>query len=147
MKFVPSFAAMLAVGTILAASSPVPAQPKTGERRIERLRAELNLTPEQETQIRAIYEEAKTESADERQELQAAYTAMKSALAGDASDAQLRQQHETIQDLRGELGDLAFETLLEVRQELTPEQRERFAELRAEGRGRRRPGGGPGARF
>ncbi len=137
MKFVRPLAVALALGTVAIAGSTTLAAPG---RRLERLSDELNLTSEQQTQIQAIFERAKAESADERETLRAARTELKSLMAADASDAQLRQQHDLIQELRSDLGDLRFETLLEIRQELTPEQRDRLAELRFERRGRRGDG-------
>lgn len=141
MKFGRSLSMLLAAGTILATGSIVLAEPG---RRLERLSQELDLTSDQEDRIRAIYEEAKTDTADEREELRAARQQLQELLASNASEAELRQQHGIIQDLREELGDRRFEGILDVREVLTPEQRDRFVELGAERRQQRRSRfGGP----
>ena len=62
---------------------------------------------------------------------------MRSLLANDASEEQLRQQHQNIQGLRQQLGNNRFETMLQVREILTPEQRTQMAELIEQKRGRR----------
>jgi len=41
----------------------------------------------------------------------------------------LRQQHQEVQGLRNQLDNQRFETMLETRQVLTPEQRTKMAEL------------------
>jgi len=41
----------------------------------------------------------------------------------------LRQQHQEVQGLRNQLDNQRFETMLEIRQVLTPEQRTKMAEL------------------
>ncbi|MEI2418634.1 hypothetical protein V6O07_00005, partial [Arthrospira platensis SPKY2] len=62
-----------------------------------------------------------------------------------ASPEQLRQQRQRIQELSRALSDQRFETMLEMREVLTPEQRSQLQERMGErpgcGGG---PGGGPG---
>ena len=62
---------------------------------------------------------------------------MRSLLASNASEEQLRKQHQNIQGLRQQLGNNRFETMLQVREILTPEQRTQMAELMEQKRGRR----------
>lgn len=145
MKLPQSIGLILAASAIVITGSPVSAEPG---RRLARLSQELNLTPDQETQIRTIFEAAKADTADEREELRAARQELQALLAGDASESALRQQHGVIQDLRAELSDRRFEGILDVREVLTPEQRDRFVELSAERRQRRRGGpDSPSSRF
>jgi Spy/CpxP family protein refolding chaperone len=68
---------------------------------------------------------------------------MRSLLAENANPDELRQQHQQIQTLHQQLGNQRFETMLQVREILTPEQRSQMAELIQQHRGRR----GFGARF
>jgi len=70
-----------------------------------------------------------------------------------ASTSELRRQHQEVQSLREEISDLRFESMLEMREVLTPEQREELAELMDERRenrgwgGRGRSPGFRGGRF
>ena len=137
-----------AIGLLLAAGAAIaavagPAISEPG-RRLERLSQELDLTPDQEAQIRTIFEGARADTAGGREELKAAREELKALLAGNASEAELRQQHDAIQSLREELGDRRFEGILDVREVLTPEQRTRLTELHA-GRRQRRGDFGPGS--
>jgi Spy/CpxP family protein refolding chaperone len=102
---------------------------------------QLNLTPEQSEQIRAIREQSKAENQSLRQQMQQAREQMRSLLASDATPEQLRQQHDSIQNLHQQLSDRRFETVLEMREVLTPEQRTQAAELMQQHKGRYRQRG------
>jgi len=72
--------------------------------------------------------------------MQAEKQEMRSLLQSDASTAVLTEQHQKLQALRQQKGDNRFETMLQVREILTPEQRAKMAELisqKAERRGQR----------
>jgi periplasmic protein CpxP/Spy len=113
-----------------------------GEGREPRLPEELNLTTEQSQRIQAIQEQSKAARESLHQQLQAAEEQMRSLLAGNATADQLRQQHQQLQNLRQQLGNQHFETMLAIREILTPQQRAQMAELRGQHQGRRgnRPG-------
>ena len=104
---------------------------------IKKLLQQLDLTPEQSQKIEAIHQQFHTENETLYQEMQANHQQMRSLLASDASSEQLRQQHQKIQDLHQQLGGKRFESMLQVREILTPEQRAQMAELSAEHRGMR----------
>lgn len=104
--------------------------------RMERL-MELDLTPEQSEQIETIRQQSQADTEPLRQEFQQAHEQMRSLLAGNANSDELRQQHQQIQTLHQQLGNQHFETMLEVREILTPEQRSQMAELIQQHRGRR----------
>lgn len=99
----------------------------------------LNLTPQQQEQIQAIRDRAATSSERQRQELQASREQMRSLQQSNASPEQLRQQRQRIQELSRALSDQRFDTMLEMREVLTPEQRSQLQERMGE-----RPGRGPG---
>ncbi len=103
---------------------------------MERL-MELDLTPEQSEQIETIRQQSQADTEPLRQEFQQAHEQMRSLLAGNANSDELRQQHQQIQTLHQQLGDRRFETMLEVREILTPEQRSSWAELIQQHHGRR----------
>ncbi|MDJ0577456.1 MAG: Spy/CpxP family protein refolding chaperone [Xenococcaceae cyanobacterium MO_234.B1] len=109
--------------------------------RIERMIQQLDLTPEQTEQINAIREESRSENEALKQEIRSNRQQMQSLLASDASSNELRQQHQQMQRLHQQMGDRRFETMLQIREVLTPEQRAKMAELisnRSESRGFRR---------
>lgn len=117
-------------------------QMKQGKRmgrgdRMEKFLQQLELTPEQSQQIETIQEQSRTENETLWQEMQTNHEQMQSLLSSDASPEQLRQQHQQVQALRQQLGDNRFETMLEVREILTPEQRTQMAELMEQHRGQR----------
>lgn len=103
---------------------------------INNLIQQLDLTPEQSEQIRAIAEQSKTESQPLRQQLETNRQEMGSLLASNASPEELRTNHQNLQNLHQELGNNRFETMLEIREVLTPEQRTQMAELMEQRRGR-----------
>lgn len=106
------------------------------QQRQERFRQELNLTPEQTEQIDQIREQGKQAKQVQREEFRAAREKMQTLMASDASDDELRAQHQVMQDLRREMGEARFENKLKIRQVLTPEQRTKMAELKKQRKGR-----------
>ncbi|MGV2830689.1 Spy/CpxP family protein refolding chaperone [Myxosarcina sp. GI1(2024)] len=105
--------------------------------RMQRLWEQLDLTPEQSTQIETIRQQSQADTEPLRQELYQARAQMRSLLAENADPDELRQQHQQIHTLHQQLGDRRFETMLEVREILTPEQRSQMSELIQQHRGRR----------
>ena len=120
-------------GKIAQASLDAPYS-KMGRRRKEgmnKMFQELNLSPEQQESIKAIREESKQNNSSLRQEMRQAQEEMRKLMAiSDTSDSKLRQQHEQIQSLKQKLGTQRFETMLKIRQVLTPAQRTKMAQLK-----------------
>ncbi|MDY7015727.1 MAG: Spy/CpxP family protein refolding chaperone [Cyanobacteriota bacterium] len=130
-------ASTAAISETLAQQPPGdrPSEERGGERG-ERLQ-QLNLTPEQTEQIRAIKEQARSANEGLREQMQSAREQMQSLMAGNASADRLRQQHNTIQTLHQQMSDRRFDTMLQVREILTPEQRAQLAEMGPPKRGGR----------
>lgn len=103
--------------------------------RMERLLQQLDLTSEQSTQIEAIKERSQTAMADLKEQLKTQRQAMQSLLANDASVEEIREQHQITQSLHQQLDNNRFETMLEIREVLTAEQRTKMAELLESRRG------------
>lgn len=135
--------------------SPVVAQsfedePGFGQRRRGRRRGELmetlNLSDAQKNELQQIRNQYQPRFMEKREALSNARQVLQDMMVDDdASPSALRRQHDQILDLRQEMGNLRFESMLEMREVLTPEQREDFAELmdeRRENRGRGRRGRG-----
>jgi Spy/CpxP family protein refolding chaperone len=98
---------------------------------------ELNLTTEQQAQIKAIRDQEKTASQGLRQQMKTAREKLGTLMAGNADDGQLRQQHAQVQQLSQQLSDRRFDTMLKIRNVLTPEQRTKAAGLMKQHGGRR----------
>jgi periplasmic protein CpxP/Spy len=101
---------------------------------------ELNLTTEQQAQIKTIRDQERTASEGLRQQMKTAREQLGTLMAGNADDGQLRQQRQQVQQLAQQLGDRRFDTMLKIRSVLTPEQRTKAAELMKQNRGKGRHG-------
>ncbi|MCW6036081.1 Spy/CpxP family protein refolding chaperone [Spirulina subsalsa FACHB-351] len=90
----------------------------------------LNLDENQRQQMRAIHERNSTQMNQSRQTLQAAHQRMRELMgSSSASEQELRAQHNEIQRLQQEMGNLRFQSMLEMRNILTPEQRSQMNEM------------------
>ena len=103
---------------------------RRGKRGMKQIFQKLNLSTEQQERIKAIREESKQSNSSLRQEMRQAREEMGKLMASDTNDDELKQQHEKIQTLKQQLGTQRFETMLKIRQVLTPEQRTEMAELK-----------------
>jgi periplasmic protein CpxP/Spy len=121
-------------------------EPKPGsfdkKGRGDKWQEQLNLSADQKVQIQKIREQQRTSSEGLREQMKAAFEKQKSLMTGNASDDQLRQQHQTMQALRQQAETRRFETMLQIRKVLTPEQRTKAAQLIQEHRGGHRHRGG-----
>ena len=104
---------------------------------MKKILEQLNLTPEQSQKIDAIHEQFHSDKESLFEEMRTNHQEMRSLFASDASSQELRKQHQKIQDLHQQLGNNRFETMLQVREILTPEQRSQLAELMKQHRGKR----------
>jgi periplasmic protein CpxP/Spy len=107
---------------------------------------QLNLSTDQKAQIKQIRDQERSASEGLRQQMKAAAEKQKSLMTGNATDDQLRQQHREIQALRQQVSERRFDTMLKIRQVLTPEQRVKAAQLMQERRGHGRRHGGSGGK-
>ena len=122
--------AVLGLGAMLVAVQPMMAQPpqdgdkttkreRRGQRgqrgdRMQKMAEQLNLTEEQKTQLKPIFEESRTQSKSIRQ------------------NAQLTPEQK-----REQMMAIRKDTMQKVNAILTVEQREKMKELRKQGRGER----------
>jgi len=86
----------------------------------------LNLTPQQIKDMQAIRTKYQPRLTQQRQALQQAMQALRQLMVGNASPDQIRKQHAEVSRLRQQLESTRFESMLEVRDILTPEQRLQF---------------------
>lgn len=119
----------------LAQPNPLPAQTiaqrgpgPRGHRGPQRLIEELNLSDSQMQDLEDIRLKYQEQMNEQRQVLMEAQQELNDMMSGDASEAQLRNQYRQVAQLGQELGDLRFESMLEMREVLTPQQRRELAE-------------------
>jgi len=90
---------------------------------------ELNLSQDQTRQIQAIRSRYKGQIEQRQQRSRQAQQQLRSLMAGDASAEQVRQQFRQVQAARQDLAEVQFNSFLEIRAILTPQQRRKFAEI------------------
>ncbi len=138
---------LLLLGTLsLAAQAPVPPPPPAQAgphegmgrgHRAERLARSLNLSEAQKASIKAIRDKHKAELAQDRDAVQSARSALRTAMKDSATTpAQLRPLFDKAAAARFDLIMAQRATHQEVLAVLSPEQREKAAELRGRMEGR-----------
>lgn len=95
----------------------------------ERLFEQLNLSQEQKQKMQAIRNQYKDQLNQRRQALHQAQQELKTLMTGTASANQIREKHRQLLTLRQQLEEVQFESMLAMREVLTPEQRNQFAQL------------------
>lgn len=105
--------------------------------RINKVLKQLDLTTEQSAQIETIKESSRASKESLGEQMRAEKQEMRSLFQSDASSAALTQQHQKLQNLRQQMSNNRFETMLQIREVLTSEQRAQMAELISQ-RGERR---------
>ncbi|WP_017306635.1 Spy/CpxP family protein refolding chaperone [Spirulina subsalsa] len=103
---------------------------RKGEGGHERLMETLNLDENQRQQMQAIHERTRAQMSQNWEALQAAHQRMRELMASSsASEQELRAQHNELQRLQQEMGNLRFQSMLEMRNILTPEQRSQMNQM------------------
>lgn len=109
--------------------SDVPALLVQQENRKELLIEKLNLNDAQKQAIQSIRATYQSEIANKNEALRLAHDEMKAlALDGNSSRSQLEEQHLIVANLRRDIGNLMFEQMMDIRDELTVAQREELAQ-------------------
>jgi periplasmic protein CpxP/Spy len=103
-------------------------RPNRPHRGMSRWIQQLNLSPEQMQQMQAIRNQYKDRMSQRAQALRQAQQQLQDLMAGNASEDQILAQYNQVETLRQQLGRVRFESMLRMRQVLTPEQRRQFAE-------------------
>ena len=89
----------------------------------------LNLTTDQQQKIRDIRSKYQGEISQQMTQLKTEKQKLRELMTGDASDDEIRSQHDQMFKTRQKLEDLHFESMLEMRAVLTTEQRVQFAQI------------------
>lgn len=105
----------------------------------------LDLSQEQKNELQSIRNQYQPRIQDKQKTLFEARQSLREMMIDDTASSEVRRQHQQVQTLRQDMSDLRFESMLKMRNVLTPDQREEFAELmqeRRRDRGFRRRGRG-----
>ncbi|MDJ0660778.1 MAG: Spy/CpxP family protein refolding chaperone [Crocosphaera sp.] len=97
----------------------------------------LNLSDEQMQQLNAIRQKYRPQMEQLRQQMQATGQELSQMMQGNASENDLRRKHQEIVNLRQQMGNIRFSSMLEMRKILTTEQRQQLAQLLEQRRQRR----------
>ncbi|BAY88985.1 MULTISPECIES: Spy/CpxP family protein refolding chaperone [unclassified Tolypothrix] len=89
---------------------------------------ELNLTSAQVQQMKQIRSQSQSQIKPKRQAVQQAQQELRNLLAGTASKQQVLTKYNQLKVLKQQLADAQFENTLAIREILTVEQRQKFAE-------------------
>lgn len=106
----------------------------------------LDLNATQKQQLEAIRQKYQDQMKSVSEQLRANQNQLRTLMSGNGSDKEIRAKHTQVNNLRQQLGEMRFNSMMESRQVLTPEQRQKFSQLMQERRGNRegRRGGGMG---
>lgn len=102
----------------------------------ERLNQQLNLDDSQKEQMEGIQGKYQPQFQSLREDIRSEREKLATMMKNDDSEANLRAQHQNITALEQKIRDLRFEAILEMRSVLTTEQKEQWAELRTNRRGK-----------
>lgn len=103
---------------------------------------DLNLTPEQTARMEAIRTTYRPQMEQQHTAVRSAHEALDRLMAGEASDAQLRTQHQALLAAKQRMDELRFNSMLEMRSVLTAAQRQEVAQRMAQRREERQNWGG-----
>ena len=102
-----------------------------GDRMTQRMQDRLGLTPEQANEIRGVIRTQRDQGRGERQKLCEAMVELRQLLSRqDADSAAVKAVTERVKVLQGGMLDRRVDTYLVLRSKLTPEQWEKWRELR-----------------
>lgn len=109
------------------AQSPRPSE--RSERGPARLMQQLNLSNAQMQQLATIRQKYQQQMMELKQQLQTNRNQLRQMMTGTESAAAIRDKHQQMSNLRQQMESLRFESMLEMRNVLTPQQRQEFAQL------------------
>ena len=87
---------------------------------------QLNLTTQQQEQIKQIHYKYKQEIRKKKNDLAVLQQQLSDLMVGTQSAELIRAKNQQLVNLRQEIGKLRFETMLATREILTPQQRQKF---------------------
>ena len=122
-----------------ASDSPSLAQSPGGfqnrQGRKGKLMEQLNLSDSQRQQLDGIRQKYQQQISQLRDKMGTERQELREMLVGTASATAIREKHTQMLKLRQTIDNLRFESMLEMREILTPEQRSQFAQMMEQHRG------------
>ncbi|USR90642.1 Spy/CpxP family protein refolding chaperone [Phormidium yuhuli AB48] len=115
-----------------------------GERGQMRWMERLDLTSDQMNSIQAIRDRYQPQLETLRERMKQQRDTMHTVMGSNASSEDIRQQRQQMMQLRDEMSELRFNSMMEIREVLTEEQRAQVREWMEERRGQRGERGGQG---
>lgn len=117
-----------------------------GQRGPGGLMQNLNLSEQQQQQIQSIRDRYESQFEQNRNAMEQAREQLRTLMTGNANDSQIRAQHQQVQQLAQQMGNLHFESMMEIRNVLDASQRQKFGEMMNQRRDRFGSENGPGNR-
>ena len=108
------------------------------DRRKKEVMSNLGLDDSQKTKMREIKSKYKTQIDSIREQITSERQKLAQMMQGNNPTSELRSQHQKVADLGKQMHNLRFEIMLEMREILTTEQRQKLAESMVELRARRK---------
>lgn len=90
----------------------------------------LELTADQQKQLESIKEKSKVNMKANKEELKQARQNFETSLDQDKSDEEIRTAFQKVRELKAKMAELRFEQMLQIRQILNKDQRQKFRELK-----------------
>lgn len=103
--------------------------PKPGIGNAERVFQQLNLSDAQKSQIKSIRDQYQPQLTSQRQAFQQAQQELRTLMTSNADSNQIREKHRQVMAIKQQLEDLHFQSMLAMREVLTPQQRTKLDEL------------------
>lgn len=130
---------LLVLGSAIAIAKPTPLLDQTllqnlGGKKSEvqgelKVLEQLNLTAEQTQKLNKIYYQYKEEISQRKKTLRQTTKRLRTLLVSTAPTEEIRTQHQQVERVRQQLETASFESMLAMREVLTPAQRRQFAQL------------------
>jgi Spy/CpxP family protein refolding chaperone len=130
-----AFAALAAMGTISLCAQPMP-----GHRGFAKMATALNLTPDQQNQTKAIFQESHKSARQVRQQLRQTRQELQAAVTAGNSD-QIQQLSASQGTEMGQLTAIRSTAMSKVFKILTPDQQQKFLSMKQDLRAARRAKG------
>ncbi|HAC63967.1 MAG TPA: hypothetical protein DCF68_10620 [Cyanothece sp. UBA12306] len=117
---------------------------KPRRRGAEKLMEQLDLSDTQIQQLNTVRQKYRPQLEELRKKIQGTRQELGQMIQGNASSTDLTKKHQELTNLDQKMHNLRFQSMLEMREILTPEQRVRFAQLMQQRRENRRNNRGNG---
>ncbi|MFM9266573.1 Spy/CpxP family protein refolding chaperone [Tychonema sp. BBK16] len=89
----------------------------------------LNLSADQKQKMQAVRDRYKDQISQRMQAVRQARQELQTMMAGATNTSQMRDKHRQMMGLRQQLEEVQFESMLSMREVLTPEQRSQWSQL------------------